>query len=964
MAYPGWLVCPGEKRRLLWSQHGIGGIGPYTDVIIDSLEALSLEKQLHVLREISWRYDICLAPMSTSLKQAADRILGAFQPFPKLEGFDDAAFSFSDVQHTQLDWPRIRESWVYLALSRMRAAREDFAEEVFDRWHEILEPVVRDSQDWACRLRYEACLAALCGLDQDSLAKQLKEWPEADNPPAWLTRKAALLAELGALDEAERVASAALSQIRSQQQYSREDDIGLMSEEAWAMILLEMIVAGKWSQAEGAWERHTALKREHRGRLRHLAPYFCDPWPDIERLRTAVTAPALRAGEEMKRGFDPWYYSKTYHLRTSGIDDAVLSAHSLIRLHEDGGFPMRAGNVTTDAEVAKNAARLVFIERPAFAVSLALRGGGSNSLEFLDRVAMAILPLPEVHIIFQLVYQGVTQAVKAVKKSGGDRTDPSAEFTRTVMSGAIEVLSRLAFRLPHDQLRSLLDLAVMLHESPNVQSDFTLHSDLANLFTRVLYSMRSQEAIEYLPTLLQLTIPGSEGSHVTLPDRWPEPVNYLDISGDPKSVAANPTNLLPEAALRTLINVLSGENLDARTRALSRILILRNLDLLAEDESKECARALWSQVDERTKLPRIGQGLRLSAILAFPETEKREHHLLREFLLETAIPGTDLSRSQERVVNSFPTPLMNAATRFLDSFKACSKPLWLHRGPSGGPEYIDWTQDEARQLVERAVTFWENEKYDLAATKKMSKFLGDPHHGTRLLFARFARVLFLHLVPRLVKPSPALRQRLTQVHEEMLHEDVPVLCTLPALLITETASERDVVNRIKSGLQSTEETVVLQAADSVYFWAGLAANSGIGLPSVPEDLCKEIIGFAEARRQPGLEFVLSRLAGIVRDAPGTMSDAEKECLCAALTDTLRETDLPTTLSEYFQEEALLNRPISASTKIEYQVVGADLASALYGDYGRRGAAIPDSLEAWKQLSKSSPLPEVRRAWQS
>jgi hypothetical protein len=962
MAYPGWLVCPGEKRRLLWSQHGGAGIGPYTDVIINSLEALSPEKQLYVLREISWRYDICLAPMSASLKQATDRVLGGFRPFPKLEGFDDAAFSFSDVQHAHLDWPRVRESWVCLALSRMRAAREDFEKQVFDRWHEILKPVVRDNQDWVCRLRYEACLETLSRLDRDSLAKQLKEWPEADNPPVSLTRKAALLAELGLLDEAERVASAALSQIRFQQ-CSGEDNIRLMSEEAWAMVLLEMIVAGGWGQRKGAWQRRTDLHREHGGRLRHLAPYFCDPWPDIERLRSAVTVPALRAGEETKRGFDPWYYSKTYHLfGTSGIDDAVLSAQGLIRLHEDGGFPMRVGNVSADAEAAKKAARLAFIERPASAVSLALRSGGSNSLEFLDRVAMAILPPPEVHMIFQIVYEGVTQAVKAVKKSGGDRTDPSAEFPRSVMSGGIQVLSRLAFRLPQDQLRSLLDLAVMLHESPNVQSDFALHSDLASLFTRVLYAMQDQEVIECLPTLLRLTIPGSEGSHVTLPDHWPEPVSYMNIPGAAKSVT-NSTSLLSKSVLRTLINVLSGENLEARTRALWRILVLRSLDLLGEEESKECTRALWSQVDERTRLPRIGQRLPLSVILQLPETEKQEHHLLREFLLETAIPGTDLNRSQERVVNCFPTPLIDAAAGFLDSFNACSKALWLHCVSSGGAEYIDWTKEEAEQLVERSITFWENEKYDLPATKRMGKFFDDPHYRTRQLFARFASVLFLHMVPRLVKPPPVLRQRLAQVHEEMLNEDVPVLCTLPALLIMETASERDVINRIKSGLQSAEETRVLDAVDSVYFWSGLAANSGLGLPSVPEDLWKEMIGFAEARRQPGLEFVLSRLAYIVRLAPKTMSDIDKERLCAALTDILRETSLPTTLREYFQEEAVLNRPISASKKIEYQEVGVKLASALYSDYLTRGTAIPKSLEAWKKLSESSPLPEVRRAWQ-
>ncbi|HPO15726.1 MAG TPA: SIR2 family protein [Candidatus Hydrogenedentes bacterium] len=958
-AYPGWLVCPREKRKSVWSQHSFYGISQYTDVIIDSLEVLSPEKQLFVLHEISWRYDICLSPLSISLKQAVDRILASFCPFPNIQGFEGAAFSISDIKYSNFDWTKIRESWVFLAFSRIKAAREDFAEETFNRWCKILESIVKDNQEWACRLTYEICLASLDVLNQDLLAKQLKDWSKSENPPVWLIRQAALLAELGELDEAELIASAALSQIRSQQR-SREDDIRLMSEEAWAMILLEMIVAGKCAKDDDAWERRMALQREYRGRLRYLALYFCDPWPDIESLRNAVNSPALQVDSEIKQGFDPWCYYETHHYGTSGIDSSVLSAHSLIRLHEDGGFPMRTGMVTADIETIKNTVRCIFTERPAFAISLALRSGDTKSLEFIDRVSIAILPTSEVERIFEFVYNSVSQTVLPPQKKRTAHQSPSRLLPELLLTGCIEVLSRTAFRLSKEKRHKLFDLAVSLYEDSRVQNNHLLYNKLENLFTRLLYALQEDEIDSYLLTLIQLTIPDIRGSRIKMPSLWPEPCKHLDIV----HCLSCHRDLVPKGALKRLLDVLAEESIEARSRALLRLVKLRERVLLSEDQSKECVRALWSQVDDQTLLPQLEPRLGLSLILAFPETEKHEYRFLKEYFLKTAIPGTDLNRSSERLVNSYPTPLIQAATKYIFSLYACSKPLWVKHESNYVLGYIDWTQDEAKQLTERAVTFWENEKYDLAATKKMSKFLVDAQKETKQLFAKFAHILFLHLVPRLLNHSHVLCQQLTQIHGEMLTEGVPVLCTLPALLIMKTTTESDVVTRIKSGLQSLDESLVLQAADAIYFWACFAENSEIGLPAVSDDLMKEIIGFALARRQPGLEFVLSRLAGIVRNSPKSLTDQDKESLCAALSDILRETVLPTSLIEYFQEKALLNRSIAASKKIEYQAVGADLASALYADYSRRSCAMPSSLEDWKELSETTPLPEVRRAWQS
>jgi len=71
---------------------------------------------------------------------------------------------------------------------------------------------------------------ALFRLDKEQLSSCLQRWPSKPDLPMWEARRAAILAEVGTLAEAEQIAEAALAKVRSRLQPFRLDYQALSQE--------------------------------------------------------------------------------------------------------------------------------------------------------------------------------------------------------------------------------------------------------------------------------------------------------------------------------------------------------------------------------------------------------------------------------------------------------------------------------------------------------------------------------------------------------------------------------------------------------------------------------------------------------------------------------------------------------------------------------------------------------------
>ena len=260
-SYPGWLAIPSDVRHRIQRC-----TSDWESTVLSAVPKMPPLDRLTAVRELAWRYDVCMDPIREDLEVAASKTLRVI---------DCEACSIEGNTRPSLEWPALRREWVEVALSLLTAARYRLDEERFAARLRILDPFLEDAPSVAHRVHHERCLWALFSLDYPSLTKLLENWDTSGTDPVWLMRKSALLSEAGRRRAGDSAIQEAVAQIQRLQRDSR--CVSLESREAWALWSLGSI--GDY--------------REARRRLRELAPSKCDVAGEIETLRNALR----RAGE-------------------------------------------------------------------------------------------------------------------------------------------------------------------------------------------------------------------------------------------------------------------------------------------------------------------------------------------------------------------------------------------------------------------------------------------------------------------------------------------------------------------------------------------------------------------------------------------------------------------------------------------------------------------------------------------
>ena len=192
--------------------------------ILASLQLLTPVERLYAMRELLWRREILLQPISPSIESACESVLTSIdcQSRTVVDGVGDQ----------KIGWSAVREAWRTVALSLVTAARFHFDHDRFIKRIESLEMFVNDDPDVGHRLSHERCLWAVYSMDFEALEVLLQDWRVDDCDPVRMIRKAALLWESYRDDEAGEMVKRALNLIRS----VRDENRGVTSAsvEGWA----------------------------------------------------------------------------------------------------------------------------------------------------------------------------------------------------------------------------------------------------------------------------------------------------------------------------------------------------------------------------------------------------------------------------------------------------------------------------------------------------------------------------------------------------------------------------------------------------------------------------------------------------------------------------------------------------------------------------------------------------------
>ncbi len=188
--YPGWLVPEDDIRSTLWRETSL----KFAEVMNSSKKWPSSDRIL-LFREILWRVETSMLPFDSSLIEPLESVVHDLfpavrgeSPFEKL----DKMTSVTDVSAAE-----VPEAWFEVAFALLRDAREAFDSTRWEKFKEIISPVVNDHLQFTDRYNYEQALWLMWNLERDQARKLLKTWSPSIHFPRAVMWKAGLLAELG-----------------------------------------------------------------------------------------------------------------------------------------------------------------------------------------------------------------------------------------------------------------------------------------------------------------------------------------------------------------------------------------------------------------------------------------------------------------------------------------------------------------------------------------------------------------------------------------------------------------------------------------------------------------------------------------------------------------------------------------------------------------------------------------------
>ena len=565
--YPGWMLFPSAGGRENLSRL----TNDWEPRILAALPDFTPVERLQAVRELLWRREILLDPISDKLETAAQDALDAI---------DCENRAIQGIETTEESWSDIRESWRTVALALLTNSRLHFDEPQFRRRLEALAPFSDDFPDVGHRIYQERCLWAAYSLDLEALNELLDEWCVDDSVPAWLLRKAALLTEARRHNESGPLVQQVLNLVR--RNFTGSQSVANASLESWA--LASSLRMNNGPEVHRRWEELSSQK--------------CDAGDELDNLRNR-----LRGALESKEAppFDLGT-RRGISIRFSNEGQRRLTAaYSAVRLLEITGLP--PSNYTSEdqpipttviLDTLKTAAHELVESRPELAMRLVLRickyDGDDTLLRVLSRARIASTSKETVASLAQICISALNHDLP---RTGATRGSSFGIHSVERMRVAMEGLSRFVLRLQPDMVEAALDVGLACYKTPDVARHRLLASPLENLLNRVWQALPRDRKVERIFDMLSSPIPGLEG--------FPEGTEIVDPgvvvdSGD-LPAKRTPDN---EQSYREVINLLcrglrTGEN--PRKRATLRLLPLSISNGLTDAESSDIAMALWDGSD-------------------------------------------------------------------------------------------------------------------------------------------------------------------------------------------------------------------------------------------------------------------------------------------------------------------------------------------------------------------------------
>lgn len=940
--YPGWVVCPKKNRDHLWiyTEHWINSV-------FSSIQDLPPPENLLLLYELNWRLETTLTPLFTDWVKKIALIVETFNPYPKIVEIPNATVTPNKQEFRSLDWKLIGECWVELAFALVREARENHDESHFHFWIENLKGVVKIHTTWQARWFYEQCLFDIFRFDQENVRAILEQWPITSDLPFWEVKRASLLAEIGEFKEAERIAEVALTGIRSRlQPYS--EDYTLLSQEGWAMLLLQTIQYNNYNFEEN-------VVAQHRDRWEKLEKYRCNPSVEMQTLSSIVDRdpPDSIPNRKINKGFEPGEKSVSYHWSSIPSIYNFLAAFAFLRIFEEGGVPIRCGRIVIFSESLVKSTKWIAPFASLWSLSLLIRIRNNKEIEQLfNRVYVATLDQSEVNYLNDLWFNSLNKIIETLP-ANLNNIHYHKIYDLEKISLFTELISRLVFRLSTAQIKQILKVTIELYKQKVFGQDHFVESWVKPLFKRIFYCISQTEILQLMPELLSLPILGENGFQASQPHVWQDPFIHITWSESTKLTQEFDRSGW-SITIANLLRIVRDGTREARKCAALRLKILYQINGLTSEEIQIFAQALWSRLSPVKQLP--------------SDTEFPDFVFLKLPEPQVGIAKENFCRyltSQEfpRVIQYSHNPdgtqgisVNDNAYHYIEQWIYGTVSLFT-QNEEDTQKFVDWSSNEAEQLLRKLAACWDDERNEFSRLWGNNVPLISDNLQKYLNIV--VQLLSIVILPRLADSEDEIKRLAKRLLSELEQLGMCVLPALPMTLFIDADTYDEIARKLRVNLNSMKEQEVHNAILGFYYWLIHSAKQRI--PTPPVDIFNELVNRVAYRRQPGLKSALDMVLSLMKRLPELLNESQQEFLCVALEYLIEETEL--TNKQELETISDFNTVISVSDRPEYRRLAAQLAYELYRLFSQRpDAKLPQILARWKEICQNDPLPEVRKVW--
>lgn len=914
-AYPGWLILPHGNRENLWV---------FTDTWVNYLpdtEKSPPGLDIQYAFELIWRLERCLLPVFNNIAEFCEKLLEKYWPFQNGNPPANCQIHPGEEKFQELPWNDLRQAWLAIAVAMLRFYRE---EGYLDKWKEAEIRLKTLSGHLSAEqrefLNYEGFLFSLFTLDLPNAKQRLENWRPNEAQPYWMGKRAAALAEIGLLSEAETISREALENVRKKlNQKVGTADLTLVSLESNAMLL------GKYIQdaaalGKGEWGTLQDKRAQFNDRWNELKGFKCDPWNEIKLFElTLKNPPVERKIVTEKREFDIGRVTRSRHF--SSTDQEGLSAYAFLRFCEEVGLPYRVGSYTMATKTALASLQRISRYSSFWAIATLARLGDAKAVDSLfSREAVYRFTAHEADQLIHGYLDALNKCRDDIHAGDAFRNDSYGVRLAQLLP---EVMSRLCCKCSGETKRRVLEFVTGIYASP----DKTNYRNVKNLTNRLISSMSEVEQYSLVPDLLKIPFP--ENLNLLVKDEFLNPFLLLELNQKPECA---PAVEIQPGLVDHLFRQAALDNSDRRRWAITSLVTLHKLQLLDDGQSKNLAGAIW-RVTDQYGLP-DGTDFYKFAFLGFPHPEEVDPtQLFKNYVMSTIFPIQKNKQDKGVGITGGNIPIVHEII-----------------GANGNGGSI-WTAEDATEILQRLLEWWDADKDRLSEKENVPEGFSSIPEEFRARFARMLELLAEVVGPKLSTDSPnEIKTPLSRLLKEVREYGLPGLAAEAACLHIYPDQKADVYNRINEALISNQDNIQrdgLRAISKIILDGNDAAASSV--EPDPASILSQYLTWCPTHSISSALWIIVR---ILKNSPTSFSHsletAAQRRLDRLLADTAYDSDNP---------------DLNFDEKLEVRRISSILAAALWSYYNSRSLPVPEVVEKWRVACLSpDEFSEIRNAW--